>query len=64
MKGLIDRFDLKSLDSKMWRAQQFFNYFVDDQAKQTISMENLWIELKAGGIGPKHEHLVKYNALT
>ena len=58
MKGMIDRFDLQSLDSRMWRAQQFFNHFVDDRDKQTISMESLWIELKAGGIGSKHENQV------
>ena len=63
MRGLIDRFDIQSLDSKMWRARQFFDYFVDDMEKQTISMENLWLELKAGGIGPKHETQVKFGHL-
>ena len=58
MKGLINRFDLQSLDSRMWRAREFFNYFVDDHDKQTISMESLWVELKAGGIGQNHENQV------
>ena len=58
MKGLIDNFDFQSLNEKMWRAYQFFKYFADDEEKQTISMESLWIELKAGGIEPTHERQV------
>lgn len=58
MIGLIDKFDLQSLDAKMWRAREFFKYFADDQNKQFISMKSLWIELKTGGIGPKLESQV------
>nr|XP_026689952.1 uncharacterized protein LOC100182549 isoform X3 [Ciona intestinalis] len=59
MRGIIDRFDFKSLDTKMWRARELFRQFIDNVENETMSMESLWTELKAGGVSYHHEMQVR-----
>ncbi|XP_076804700.1 uncharacterized protein LOC143448732 isoform X6 [Clavelina lepadiformis] len=59
MRGIIDRFDFQSVDMKLWRARQLFKRLVDNQERETMSQESLCLELKACGIPPKQELLVR-----
>jgi len=54
MKGLLQKNNFRSLDSKMWKAMQLFNIHADTETN-TIPVEILWLELQAGGIAEKHE---------
>ncbi|XP_068133034.1 uncharacterized protein [Hyperolius riggenbachi] len=54
MRSLIDHVDFKALELKMYKAKQLFLCNIDAESK-TISVEQLLVELKAGGISREHE---------
>ncbi|XP_056430516.1 uncharacterized protein LOC130369371 isoform X2 [Hyla sarda] len=54
MRSLIDHMDFKALELKMYKAKQLFLCNIDAESK-SISVEQLLVELKAGGISREHE---------
>ncbi|XP_072006763.1 uncharacterized protein [Engystomops pustulosus] len=54
MRSLIDHVDFKALELKMYKAKQLFLCNIDTESK-SISVEQLLVELKAGGISREHE---------
>ncbi|XP_075062079.1 uncharacterized protein LOC142150791 [Mixophyes fleayi] len=54
MRSLIDHMDFKALELKMCKAKQLFLCNIDAESK-SISVEQLLVELKAGGISREHE---------
>ncbi|XP_072257249.1 uncharacterized protein [Pyxicephalus adspersus] len=54
MRSLIDHMDFKALELKMYKAKQLFLCNIDAETK-SISVEQLLVELKAGGISREHE---------
>ncbi|KAM4678418.1 uncharacterized protein O3C94_010327 [Discoglossus pictus] len=59
MRSLIDRLDFKALELKMYKAKQLFLCNIDSESK-SISVEQLLVELKAGGISTEHEEAVRF----
>ncbi|XP_058842203.1 uncharacterized protein LOC131697438 [Acipenser ruthenus] len=57
MRSLIGRMDFKSLELKLYRARQLFLCNIDSQSN-SISVDQLVLELKAGGISEEHEEAV------
>ncbi|XP_066561588.1 uncharacterized protein LOC136750424 [Amia ocellicauda] len=58
MRSLIGKMDFKALELKLYKARQLFLCNIDSQAN-TISAEQLLVELKAGGIREEHEEAVR-----
>ncbi|KAM5171222.1 uncharacterized protein ACMZJ9_003966 [Mantella aurantiaca] len=54
MRSLIDHVDFKALELKMCKAKQLFLCNIDAESK-SISVQQLLVELKAGGISREHE---------
>ncbi|KAM9311624.1 uncharacterized protein PAF06_009460 [Gastrophryne carolinensis] len=54
MRSLIDHMDFKALELKMYKAKQLFLCNIDVESK-SITVEQLLVELKAGGISREHE---------
>ncbi|XP_073479666.1 uncharacterized protein [Aquarana catesbeiana] len=54
MRSLIDHMDFKALELKMCKAKQLFLCNIDAESK-SISVEQLLVELKVGGISREHE---------
>ncbi|XP_077328273.1 uncharacterized protein LOC143962744 isoform X2 [Lithobates pipiens] len=54
MRSLIDHMDFKALELKMCKAKQLFLCNIDAESK-SISVDQLLVELKAGGISREHE---------
>ncbi|XP_073431386.1 uncharacterized protein [Dendrobates tinctorius] len=54
MRSLIDHMDFKALELKMYKAKQLFLCNIDAESR-SISVEQLLLELKAGGISREHE---------
>ncbi|XP_041442209.1 uncharacterized protein LOC121401483 [Xenopus laevis] len=57
MRSLIDRMDFKTLELKMYKAKQLFLCNIDLENK--ISVAQLLVELKAGGISQQHEEAIQ-----
>ncbi|KAM4748831.1 uncharacterized protein WCC33_006230 [Rhinophrynus dorsalis] len=58
MRSLIDHMDFKALELKMYKAKQLFLCNIDSESK-SISVGQLLVELKAGGISQEHEEAVQ-----
>ncbi|XP_072915830.1 uncharacterized protein [Hemitrygon akajei] len=58
MRSLIGNMDLKALDLKLYRAKQLFLCSLE-AGSNTISVEQLLVELKAGRISSVHEEKVR-----
>ncbi|XP_070536186.1 uncharacterized protein [Ptychodera flava] len=58
MKNIINRFDFKMLDMKIFRAKDLFLWNVDQNSNK-ISIQQLMIELKAGGVSEEHQEEVQ-----
>ncbi|XP_062913727.1 uncharacterized protein LOC134351471 isoform X7 [Mobula hypostoma] len=58
MRSLIGNMDLKALDLKLYRAKQLFLCSLE-AGSNTISVEQLLVELKAGRISNVHEEKVR-----
>nr|XP_006813794.1 PREDICTED: titin-like [Saccoglossus kowalevskii] len=58
MKNIINRLDFKMLEMKMFKSKDLFLWNVD-QNTNTISIEQLMIELKAGGVSEEHQEEVQ-----
>ncbi|XP_069483874.1 uncharacterized protein [Ambystoma mexicanum] len=58
MRSLIGRMDFKVLELKMYNAKQLFLCNLDSQCK-SMTVEQLLVELKAGGISREHEEDVR-----
>ncbi|XP_077117224.1 uncharacterized protein LOC143773761 [Ranitomeya variabilis] len=54
MRSLIDHMDFKALELKLYKAKQLFLCNIDAESR-SISVEQLLLELKAGGISREHE---------
>ncbi|KAE8615142.1 hypothetical protein XENTR_v10008421 [Xenopus tropicalis] len=57
MRSLIDHMDFKTLELKMYKAKQLFLCNIDSENK--ISVPQLLVELKAGGISREHEEAIQ-----
>nr|XP_033806698.1 uncharacterized protein LOC117363311 isoform X2 [Geotrypetes seraphini] len=58
MRSLIGRLDFKTLELKMNNAQQLFLCNVEAHSKN-ITVDQLLVELKAGGVSKEHEEAVR-----
>ncbi|XP_067392212.1 serine-rich adhesin for platelets-like [Emydura macquarii macquarii] len=58
MRSLIGCMDFKALELKMYNARQLFLWNIDSQSS-SITVDQLLVELKAGGISEEHEKAVQ-----
>ncbi|MEE6480094.1 hypothetical protein FKM82_012456 [Ascaphus truei] len=58
MRSLIDHMDFKALELKMYKAKQLFLCNIDSESK-SITVDQLLVELKAGGVSREHEETVQ-----
>ncbi|XP_042190983.1 uncharacterized protein LOC103179917 [Callorhinchus milii] len=58
MRSLIGNMDFKALELRMYKARQLFLCNVDSE-ESSISVQQLLVELKAGGISEIHEESVR-----
>ncbi|XP_073179625.1 uncharacterized protein C12orf42 homolog isoform X2 [Lepidochelys kempii] len=58
MRALIGRMDFKALELKMYNARQLFLWNIDSHSG-SITVDQLLVELKAGGISEEHEKAVQ-----
>ncbi|XP_053889222.1 uncharacterized protein LOC128839879 isoform X2 [Malaclemys terrapin pileata] len=58
MRALIGRMDFKALELKMYNARQLFLWNIDSHSS-SITVDQLLVELKAGGISEEHEKAVQ-----
>ncbi|CAH1799833.1 unnamed protein product [Owenia fusiformis] len=58
MRGLIGKINFKSLEHKMYMCKTLWECNVDHDTNR-ISIDQLCVELRAGGVSLKHEHEVR-----
>ncbi|XP_030845356.1 formin-like protein 7 isoform X10 [Strongylocentrotus purpuratus] len=54
VKNVIEKMDLQTLDWKIFRAKDLFNWCLDEKTRH-FKMDRLLIELRAGGVSLEHQ---------
>ncbi|XP_041452590.1 protein app1-like isoform X12 [Lytechinus variegatus] len=54
VKNVIEKMDLQTLDWKIFRAKELFNWCLDEKTRH-FKMDRLLIELRAGGVSLEHQ---------